>query len=191
MRLRKWILFLSVFALLCSMALPVQAADRAVRKRESYSYFTDEQLLNMLSLDEAELSSLKADIHEAIMTQSDCDVRPYALAYGSQDVIDALCGLIYLHPEYFFLDYFSYSINVSAKQLVSLSFFYQESFEVCMQKYDAFVAAAEEMLAPIRAVPSLSDVEKLCSCTTAWLCIASTTSMTSTMKTATRRTARW
>lgn len=142
------------------MALPVQAADRAVRKRESYSYFTDEQLLNMLSLDEAELSSLKTDIHEAIMTQSDCDVRPYALAYGSQDVIDALCGLIYLHPEYFFLDYFSYSINVSAKQLVSLSFFYQESFEVCMQKYDAFVAAAEEMLAPIRAVPSLSDVEK-------------------------------
>lgn len=160
MRLRKWILFLSVFALLCGMTLPVQAADRAVRKRGSYSYFTDEQLTQMLSLDEAQLAALKADIREAVMAHSDCDVRPYALAYGDQDVIDALCGLIYLHPEYFFLDYFSYSINLAANQIVSLSFFYQDSFEACMQKYEAFVAAAEELLAPIRAVPSLSDVEK-------------------------------
>lgn len=160
MRLRKWILFLSVFALLCSMALPVQAAERAVRKRESYSYFTDEQLTQMLSLDETQLASLKADIREAIMTQTDCDVQPYALPFGNQDVVDALCGLIYLHPEFFFIDYFSYSINLAANQIVSLSFFYQDSFEVCMQKYEAFVEAAEALLAPIRAVPSLSDLEK-------------------------------
>ncbi len=160
MRLRKWVLFLLVFVLCCSAVLPVQAAGRTMRKRESYSYFSDEQLQQMLSLDDTQLSALKVDIRMAIMTQTDCDVRPYALAFGSQDVIDALSGMIYLHPEYFFLDYFSYSADTGANILTSLSFAYQGSYEESMQRYEAFVEAAEAFLAPIRAVPTLSDVEK-------------------------------
>ncbi len=166
MKVRKLLSLLLVLGILLSMfPMAVSAQEgsedkRPTRSRLSYTHYTDEQLMDMLHLSKTKFNTLKQSLRDAIMNNTSCKVSTLKIPYD-EDAKTAIRGLIYYHPEYFFVASISYTtVKVDGKKVISrISFKYEESYEVGIRKYRELEAAAEEILCPIRGA-NLSQLEQ-------------------------------
>ena len=113
MKLRRLSALLLTLALLFSLlSTGVQAAGittRGVsRTRTSYTYYSDEQLMEMLEVSREELEVMKADCHEAVMTNTKWSLQGHNIALNDT-AVQALLGLMCVNPEHFFVSRISYS----------------------------------------------------------------------------------
>ncbi len=166
MKAKSILSLLLVLCILLSMfPMTVSAADhsedhRPTRSRLSYTHYTDEQLMDMLHLSKTKFNTLKQSLRDAILNNTSCKVSTLKIPYD-EDAKTAIRGLVYYHPEYFFVATISYAtVKVDGNKVISrISFKYEEGYETGIRKYRELEAAAEEILCPIRGA-GLSQLEQ-------------------------------
>lgn len=166
MKVKRLLSLLLTLGILLSMfPMTVSAAEeyedrRPTRSRLSYTHYTDEQLMDMLHLSKTKFNTLKESLRDAIMNNTSCKVSTLKIPYD-EDAKTAIRGLVYYHPEYFFVATISYAtVKVDGKKVISrISFKYEEGYETGIRKFRELEAAAEEILCPIRGA-GLSRLEQ-------------------------------
>ena len=168
MKTKRFLSLLLILGILLSMfpmTLTAGATDadedkRPTRSRESYTHYTDEQLMDMLHLTKTKFKTLKQSLRDAILNNTSCSVASLKIPYD-EDAKTAIRGLVYYHPEYFFVATISYStVKSNGNKVISrISFKYEEGYETGIRKYRELEAAAEEILCPIRGA-QLSQLEQ-------------------------------
>ncbi len=166
MKVKRFLALLLVLATVLSLfPMTVGAAQenedhRPTRSRLSYTHYTDEQLMEMLHLSKTKFNTLKQSLRDAILNNTSCKVSTLKIPYD-EDAKTAIRGLVYYHPEYFFVATISYAtVKSDGKKVISrISFKYEEGYETGIRKYRELEAAAEEILCPIRGA-GLSQLEQ-------------------------------
>ncbi len=154
-------LFLSLFSgMFSASAAQLEEDKRPVRGRESYTHYTDEQLMEMLHVSKSGLNTLKNRLRDAIRNNTSCSVASLKIPYDDE-AKTAIRGLIYYNPEHFMVKTLSYATTKSGSTKIfsRISFKYEEGYETGMRKLQELEAAAEEILCPIRAA-GLSQLEQ-------------------------------
>lgn len=166
MKVKRFLSLLLILGIVLSMIpMTVGATEggedkRPTRSRLSYTHYTDEQLMEMLHLTKTKFNTLKQSLRDAIMNNTSCKVSTLKIPYD-EDAKTAIRGMVYYHPEYFFVATISYAtVKVDGKKVISrISFKYEEGYETGIRKYKELEAAAEEILCPIRGA-GLSQLEQ-------------------------------
>ncbi|MBR4309140.1 MAG: hypothetical protein IKT58_06055, partial [Oscillospiraceae bacterium] len=97
-------LLLALTLLFSSCCLSVSATEEdddipETRKRDNYTYFTTEELMEILHLDEASLKSLQQGIYDAVISGGRTfDLYEYQIPISSEAQTALLC-LFTRHPE--------------------------------------------------------------------------------------------
>ncbi len=154
MKTRRALSLVLVMAMILSMftmVLPASAApaERRIashtRSRTNYTYYTDEQLMEMLQItDPTKLTQLRLSAHEAIMNGESWNVTSFGLKNEGQ-VFTALRELIWGDPELFFI----YSIGGyanSSNVITTVTYTHLDSYEVSMAQHAALELAAQEIM---------------------------------------------
>ena len=154
---------LLIFALIVSMfsmVLPIHAAPSGIhtRSRTNYTCYSDEQLMELLKVDRDTLNKMRLDAAHAAMTNTDWNVSAYKVARNST-AASALFELLYANPELFFVAGVSYSYSPSTGNITRVSVRYTDSYEVAMEKHQAFISAAQEIICLFQRNESLTDLE--------------------------------
>ncbi len=167
MKTRRALSLVLVMAMILSMftmVLPAGAAPggtrtvSATRSRTSYTYYTDEQLMEMLSLsDMDELNALRSAAYDAAMYGTNWDLSAFSFDWYNAAHQDALCALIFEHPECFFIKSIGGSVYGDGT-IAFLSPRYEVSYEVAMEQHAALESAAQEILCLFQRT-ELSDLE--------------------------------
>lgn len=162
MKLRRILALLLALTMLLSLGSTALAAKPAVkhitRSRTSYTYYTDEQLREMLGgISQEDLNALKTSAYDAVMQNQAWDVYSYGFQYTNAVYVDALANLIFLNPELFFISDLSYSYY-SNGNIGSFTPIYDYGYETAMEQHKELATAAQEILCRFQR-SDLSDLE--------------------------------
>ena len=163
MKLRRLsALFLTVALLFSLLSTGVQGAEgeirREFRSRTSYSYHSDEELMELLDLTREELNEMKTACHEAVMNNSRWALGSYEIPYTTEN-IDILKGMLFNHPEHFYVSSISISRYSNTNTFAFITPVYDGGYDAAMKKYDAFYDAAQRLLCMFRQEKDLMDLE--------------------------------
>ena len=152
-------MLLSVFPMAVS-ATEGSEDKRPTRARLSYTHYTDEELMDMLHLSKTKFKTFKESLRDAILNNTSCKVSTLKIPYD-EDAKTAIRGMVYYHPDYFFVASISYAtVKVDGNKVISrISFKYEGSYEEGIRKFNELEKAAEEILCPIRGA-GLSQLEQ-------------------------------
>ncbi|MBR4308838.1 MAG: hypothetical protein IKT58_04490, partial [Oscillospiraceae bacterium] len=128
-----------------------------VRSRTSYTYYTDEQLMEKLGVSMEVLNSLRNGAFQAVMGNTNWDLASYKIPYNSTTA-DALAALIYYNPELFFVGGVSIAYYTNGN-IAYITPKYDGSYETGLAKYNTFVTAAQEIMCYFQREESLTDLE--------------------------------
>ncbi len=159
-RLSALLLTLAILLSLLSTGVVHGAGTRSARvfrSRTSYTYYTDEQLAEMLGVSLETLADMRITCHEAVMNNTRWDLSAYAI-YLNDNAVQALLGLVCNNPEHFFISKISYSYY-SDGRIAWVTPVYETDYATCMAKHEAFRQAADKILCLFRRDESLSDLE--------------------------------
>ena len=150
MKLRRILALLLALTMLLSLGSTALAAKPAVkhitRSRTSYTYYTDEQLREMLGgISQDDLNALKISAYNAVMQNQPWDVYSYRFQHTNETCLNALAQLLYLNPELFFVNGLSYSYY-SSGSIAAITPTYDYGYETAMEQHQELVAAAGEIL---------------------------------------------
>ena len=162
MKLKRLTSMLLTLVLLFSLlSVGVQAAgtksERVFRSRTSYTYHSDEELMEILDLTREELETMKTACHEAVMNNSRWELGVYGIPVNTE-TLEAIKGMLFNHPEHFFassLSYAQYSNNTFAYVVAA----YNGGYETAMKKHGEFYDAAQKILCLFRRDEDLTDLE--------------------------------
>ncbi len=159
-RILSILLAVALLASMFAMVLPANAAPSGIhiRSRTNYTCYSDEQLMDLLKVDLDTLHKMRLDAAHAAMTNTDWNVSAYKVARNST-AASALFELLYSNPELFFVSGVSYSYSASTGNITRVSVRYTDSYEVAMQKHQAFISAAQEIICLFQRDESLTDLE--------------------------------
>ena len=122
-------MLLSVFPMAVS-ATEGSEDKRPTRARLSYTHYTDEELMDMLHLSKTKFKTFKESLRDAILNNTSCKVSTLKIPYD-EDAKTAIRGMVYYHPDYFFVASISYAtVKVDGNKVISrISFKYEGSYE--------------------------------------------------------------
>ena len=163
MKLKRLTSMLLTLALLFSLlSVGVQAAgtksERVFRSRTSYTYHSDEELMEILDLTREELETMKTACHEAVMNNTRWELGAYGIPVNTETV-NALKGMLFYHPEHFFAISMSYSRYTNNNTFAFITASYDGGYENSMKKHAQFVDAAQRILCLFRRDEDLTDLE--------------------------------
>ena len=158
-RLSALVLTLALLLSLLSMGVHGAGSDvqRIFRSRTSYTYNTDEELMEILDVTRDELTAMKAACHEAIMNNTRWELGDYAIPVTTATV-EAVKSMVFYHPEHFFIASISYG-RYSNGNFAYVIPRYESTYDAAMTKYQAFYDAAQRVLCQFRQEESLTDLE--------------------------------
>ncbi len=166
MKTRRALSLVLVIAMILSiftMVLPAGAAPAEMRiasrtrSRTNYTYYTDEQLMDMLQItDPTILTQLRLSAHEAIMSGKSWNVTSFGLKNEGQ-VFNGLRELIWGDPELFFV-YGIGGYTNSSNVITTVTYTHLDSYEVSMAQHAALEVAAQEIMCLFQRT-ELSDPE--------------------------------
>lgn len=160
MKTRRALSLFLVVAMILSMftmILPASAAPVGThtRSRTVYTYYSDEQLMEMFHVDRDTLNKMSKDAYEAVMHNSEWNVASYGVQRKTV-VADALFELIYRNPECFFVSGVTY--YRSGETITRVLPTYETTYEEGMAQHQAMVEAAQEIMCLFQRT-ELTDLE--------------------------------
>ena len=161
-RLISLLLALTMFFSLCSMSVSATEKEiviRETRKRDNYTYFTTEELMEILHLDEPTLKVLEQRIYDSVISgKGTCDLYDLQIPAGGEAQTALLCMFV-RHPELGSMLRRSLSYMPRGDYYSYVRFNYRDSYEEAMERRAELREAADEFLCPFLAAEGLSDLE--------------------------------